>query len=228
MKTIARTTLSGLLLSLGLFSMFTPGLADAARKEVCLVCKVKEGANEPEVAKAFRTHEGKEYGFCSEKCAQAFEAEPAAYVPAEYPKPAPAFDLKDLKGNPITLASLKGKPVLLDFWATWCAPCRKSMPELQELHKKYAARGFTVVGVAIDEGPSARSKVAKYIAAKKYTYAIALDDGKHPAWEAFRVKAVPAAFLIDAKGQVVAQWLGAPANTGELEAKIEGLLPKLD
>lgn len=228
MLTIARRTSFALLLSLGVLSMFTPSLTHAARKEVCLVCKVKEGAAELEIAKAFRTHEGKEYGFCSEKCAQAFDAEPAAYVPTEYPKPAPKFDLRDLKGNPITLASLKGKPVLLDFWATWCAPCRKSMPELQELHEKYAARGFTVVGVAIDEGPSAKSKVTKYIAAKKFTYPIALDDGKHPAWEAFRVKAVPAAFLIDAKGQVVAQWLGAPANTSELEAKIESLLPKLD
>ena len=82
--------------------------------------------------------------------------------------------------------------MLLDFWATWCVPCKKSMPELQALHDKYAARGFRVVGISIDEGGA--SKVKKYVKSKKLTYPIAVDSEKSPAWEAFRVKAVPAAF----------------------------------
>jgi len=96
------------------------------------------------------------------------------------------------------------------------------MPELQSLHKKYADRGLSVVGISIDEGGPA--KVRKFVESKKFTYPIAVDSDKAPAWDAFRVKAVPAAFLIDRDGRVVAQWTGAPANAKELEQKLEELL----
>lgn len=194
----------------------------APEKAICLVCQVTHGETEEEPVKAVRTHAGKEYGFCSEKCAQAFEADPAAYIPPEFPMAAPAFALVDLAGKPISNQSLAGKVVLLDFWATWCAPCRKGMPELQAMHEKYAARGFTVVGISIDEnGPS---KVKKFVKSKKFTYPIAMDSEKNPAWESFKVKAVPAAFLLDREGRIVGQWTGAPANARELEARREGML----
>jgi len=191
-------------------------------KAMCLVCKVTRGEAEEEEVKAVRTHAGKAYGFCSEKCAQAFAADPVAYIPPSFPRPAPLFALNDLAGKPLSNESLKGKVVLLDFWATWCAPCLKSMPELQALHRKYADRGFTVVGISIDEGGPA--KVRKLVASKKFTYPIALDSEKSPAWESFRVKAVPAAFLIDREGRIVAQWTGTPTVAGELEAKLEAML----
>jgi thiol-disulfide isomerase/thioredoxin len=199
-----------------------PLAAAAPEKALCLVCKVSHGEAEEEPVKAVVTYAGKEYGFCSEKCAQAFQADPAAYLPPEFPRPAPEFALRDLAGKPISKASLDGKVVLLDFWATWCAPCRKVMPELQALHDKYRARGFSVVGISIDEdGPS---QVKKFVKSRKITYPIAVDSEKVPAWEAFRVKAVPAAFLLDREGQVVAQWTGKPANPRELEGMLEGLL----
>jgi len=191
---------------------------------MCLVCKVTHGEADEEEVKAVRTHEGKVYGFCSEKCAQAFAADPVAYIPPSFPRPAPLFALKDLAGKPLSNESLKGKVVLLDFWATWCAPCRKSMPELQALHRKYGDRGFTVVGISIDEGGPA--KVRKYVASKKFTYPIALDSEQSPAWTSYRVKAVPAAFLIDREGRIVAQWTGVPANAGELETRLEALLAR--
>lgn len=96
------------------------------------------------------------------------------------------------------------------------------MPELQALHWKYAERGFTVVGVSIDEGPA--TKVKKFVASKRLTYPIAIDSAKNPAWDAFHVKAVPAAFLLDRQGRIVAQWTGAPANVKELEETLEALL----
>jgi peroxiredoxin/YHS domain-containing protein len=192
------------------------------KKAMCLVCKVTNGEAEEEAVKAVRMHEGKEYGFCSEKCARAFAADPAAYVPPSLPRPAPVFALKDLAGNPLSNESLKGKVVVLDFWATWCAPCRKSMPELQALHRKYADRGFAVVGISIDEGGPA--KVRKFVASKKFTYPIALDSEQSPAWASYRVKAVPAAFLIDRGGRIVAQWTGSPASVQELETRLGTLL----
>ena len=212
-----------LLASLLLLAVAPISVAVAApAKALCLVCKVKHGEAEEEPVRAVRTHAGVEYGFCSEKCAQEFDADPAAYIPTGLPRPAPAFALTELGGKPISQAALAGQVVLLDFWATWCAPCRKSMPELQALHDKYRDRGFTVVGISIDEdGPA---KVKKYVRAKKITYPIAMDSEKDPAWEAFKVKAVPAAFLIDRQGQLVAQWTGSSANRAELERALEKLL----
>ena len=215
---------AALLLVAGVLAL--PGAAAAApAKGTCLVCKVTNGEAEEEPIRAHRTHEGREYDFCSEKCARAFTADPAAYVPPDFPRPAPAFSLVGLDGAPLSAKALVGKVVLLDFWATWCVPCRKSMPELQALHEKYASRGFVVVGVSIDEGGDA--KVRKFVAAKKLTYPIAVDAAKDPAWEAFHVKAVPAAYLLDREGKIVAQWTGAPADAKDLEARLESML-KMD
>ena len=188
----------------------------------CLVCVVTKGEAEEEPVKAVRAYEGKEYGFCSVQCAKTFDADPAAYLPPEFPRAAPAFSLRDLSGKTISNETLKGRVVLLDFWATWCMPCRKSMPELQALHAKYAGKGLSVVGVSIDEGGPA--KVKKFVTSKKFSYPIAIDSAKAPAWDAFRVKAVPAAYLIDREGKIVAQWLGAPASSKELETKLGELL----
>ena len=212
--------LLGALQLVGPFPMRDAGAAPA--KAACLVCKVMKGEAEEEPVKATRAYEGKEYGFCSAKCAQTFMADPAAFVPPTVPRQAPSFKVTDMSGKALSNESLKGKVVLLDFWATWCVPCRKSMPELQALHDKYADRGFSVVGVSIDE--SGPAKVKKFVSSKKFTYPIAMDSGKNPAWDAFRVKAVPAAYLIDREGNIVAQWTGAPANGKELEEKVEALL----
>ena len=209
-------------LLLPILAAFAPAPDAAPAKALCIVCAVTGGESEPEPVRATRTHAGKEYGFCSEKCAKAFEADPAAYLPPDLPRPAPRFSLKTLAGKPISSKTLAGQVVLVDFWATWCAPCRKSMPELEALQRKHAGKGFTVVGISIDEGPSAAVK--KFVASKKFSYPIAIDSEKEPAWEAFGVKAVPAAYLIDREGRLVAQWTGSPANTKDLEDRLTKLL----
>jgi thiol-disulfide isomerase/thioredoxin len=224
MKRILKTMLLGLVV---LAAGLAPLAAQAGEKALCLVCSVKSGEGEPEDVAAWRTHDGVRYGFCAEDCAKEFDADPAAYLPPTFPRPAPEIGLTDLAGKPMTLEALKGKVVLLDFWATWCAPCRKTMPELQRLHDKHAARGFTVVGVAIDEG-DARKKVQKFLTGRKIAYPNALDVVKSSTWERYRVKAVPAAFLIDQEGRIVAQWTGAAASATEIEAKLASLLPQAD
>lgn len=205
------------------FMGFSP-LLSQAREALCVVCQVKEGATAAEVVKAVRTYDGREYAFCSEKCAEEFDTDPAAYAPPAFPRPAPAFALRDLDGREFSLASLRGQVVLLDFWATWCAPCRKSMPELEALHQRYRARGVTVLGVSIDEGSP--KKVRGFVKARRLTYPIAIDTDRAPAWAAYKVKAVPAAFLIDRDGRIVAQWTGQPATPQAVEAKLAELLPR--
>jgi len=210
-----------LVAALGL-SLAPAAVAAAPASGICIVCQVTRGEEEAEPFKATRAYEGKTYGFCSEKCAKAFEADPVAYLPPTLPRPAPAFALTDLSGRAVSNASLAGKVVLLDFWATWCVPCRKAIPELQALHRKYSDLGFTVVGISIDEGGDA--KVKAFVAAKKLGYPIAVDAAASPAWAAFRVKAVPASYLIDREGRVVAQWTGRSASGAEIEKTLEGLL----
>ena len=194
-----------------------------AEKALCLVCKVKGGAVKAETVKASRMYEGVRYGFCADDCAKEFDADPVAFLPPKFPRPAPAMSISDLGGKALG-SSLKGKVVLLDFWATWCAPCQKSMPELQGLHDKYAGRGFAVVGVSIDEKEDADAKVKKFIRKKKITYPIAIDSKKSSLWEKYRVKAVPAAFLIDREGNIVAQWTGTPPKAKEVEKELAVVL----
>jgi peroxiredoxin len=195
--------------------------AAAAKMELCLVCAVKEGATEPELVKATRTFEGRVYGFCSAPCAKAFDAEPAAYVPAALPRPAPGFSVRELDGRVVNSSSLRGKVTLLDFWATWCVPCVKNTPELDRLHREWAGRGFQVLGVSIDEGGA--KKVRPFLKKHAVKYPIAIDSEKPSAWSGFRVKAVPAAYLIDAEGNIVRQWLGR-VDPAEVEQALAELL----
>jgi len=189
----------------------------------CAVCQIMHGESEMEPVKATRAYGGGTYGFCSAKCAEEFDADPIAFLPPVFPRPAPSLALATLEGDSLDWGALEDKVVLVDFWATWCKPCHKAMPELQALHDKYGERGFAVVGVSIDESKD-REKVEKFIGEKKIRYPIAIDSGENPAWTRYRVKAVPAAFLVDAKGQIVAQWLGLPAGSDEVEAAILPLL----
>lgn len=196
--------------------------AVAAEHGRCLVCAVLHGEAEDEPVRAHRMHEGRRYGFCSEKCAQAFADDPRAFLPPVFPYPAPGFALRTLAGEPVSLDSLRGRVVLLDFWATWCAPCRRSMPELQVLHERHAAQGLTVLGVSIDE--NAEAKVRRFIRAQRFGYPIAIDAATSPAWQAYRVKAIPAVFLIDRAGRVIAQWTGGAPDARELAATVERAL----
>jgi len=124
-------------------------------------------------------------------------------------KPAPEIRLKDLNGKEVSLADYKGQVVLLNFWATWCDPCRVEIPWLIDLQAKYASRGFTVVGVAMDE--EGKSVVAPFIEKERFDvngkqlpmdYPILLGDDE--ASEKFGgILGYPTSFLISRDGKQV-------------------------
>lgn len=202
--TMKKTVL--LLSCLALFLAATSWAAAELKTAVCPVCRVHEGETDPEPVKATSVHQGETYGFCSDKCRTTFDEYPEAYLPPVLPRPVPAFTVKTLDGKEVPFQAISpGKPVLVDFWATWCAPCVTAMPRLQKLHQKHAARGFSVVGISIDE----EHQTAKTFAEKKkLAYPVYLDATATPAWSVFHVRAVPAMFLIDGQGRIVQQWLG--------------------
>ena len=177
-------------------------------KAVCPVCAIR-GETEEEKIKARTEHEGKVYHFCSKDCRKEFDLDPAAFIPPLLPRPAPRFSVETLEGEPVDLGDFEGKLVVLDFWATWCKPCFEVMPSLQRLHDSYAEKGLVVLGVSIDEGVDRIAKIRKFADKVGVSYPIFSDARPTPAWYAFKVKAIPALFLIDRNGRIVAQWLGS-------------------
>jgi len=110
------------------------------------------------------------------------------------------FTLTDLKGQSWHLRDLRGKVVLVNFWATWCPPCRKEMPDLQALYDKYRDRGFVVLSISDEES----AKVTPFIAERKITYPVLLDPGRKVN-TAFVVEGIPKSFVYDRDGKLVAQ-----------------------
>jgi peroxiredoxin len=116
---------------------------------------------------------------------------------------APEISLPDATGKTVTLSSLAGKVVLIDFWASWCGPCRRANPKVVKLYNKYKDKGLVVLGVSLDEK---KSDWLKAIATDKINYLQVLDaegwQAKTPA--AYGVEAIPATFLLNKKGMIVA------------------------
>ena len=110
------------------------------------------------------------------------------------------FTLSDLQGKQWHLRDLKGKVVLVNFWATWCPPCRKEMPDLQALYDKYKNQGFLVLAISDEEA----AKVQPFISERKIGYPVLLDPGRKVN-ELFQVEGIPKSFVYDRKGKIVAQ-----------------------
>lgn len=135
-------------------------------------------------------------------------------------KRAPDFELQDAEGNAVRLSAYKGKVVLLDFWATWCTPCKASMPWMNELSKKYAGEGLVVIGVSMDtEGWPV---VKPFVEKMQIAYPILLGTPR-VAYLYGDVDSLPLAFFVDRSQRVAGIHLGA-ASRKDFEKTIRLLL----
>lgn len=137
--------------------------------------------------------------------------------------PAPAFSAQTLDGETVTLADLKGKVVLIDFWATWCGPCVRAMPTIQSLHEKFADKGLVVVGVSLDDRHAAE-KLGSFVEDKGVTFA-QIHDKEGAIAKAFGVSPIPHSVLVGKDGTVQANHIGfMPGMGGQYAEEIEKLL----
>src|ERR1039457_3735390 len=142
----------------------------------------------------------------------------AAVKPENDRKTAPEFTLKDSNGQTVHLADYKGKVVLLDFWATWCGPCKVEIPWFMEFEQQFKARGFAVLGVSMDE--DGWTSVKPYIVKQKINYRILL--GNDQVGDAYGgVESLPTTFVIDRDGRIAARHEGIEPSNGKDELRDE-------
>jgi thiol-disulfide isomerase/thioredoxin len=136
-------------------------------------------------------------------------------------QPAPNVALPDAQGTVVALDTLRGKVVYVDFWASWCGPCRRSFPWMNEMQQKYGSKGLAIVAVNVDKK---RTDADKFLAQLPASFPVVFDEaGTAPA--AFGVKGMPSSYLIDARGNVVLVERGfVDARRTELEDRIKSLL----
>jgi peroxiredoxin len=131
------------------------------------------------------------------------------------------FTLKDMNGAEVRLADLKGKVVLLNFWATWCGPCRIEIPWFVELQEKYADQGFRVVGISVDDPPEALPPFAKRF---KINYPLVVGVDREDVQTAYGpIFGVPMTFIIGRNGRICMKHLG-PVGKAQFESEIKSLL----
>lgn len=135
----------------------------------------------------------------------------------ELGKPAPDFELPNAQQQNLQLAAYKGKVVYLDFWASWCVPCRETFPFMNQLREKFASAGLEIVAVNID---TKRPDADKFLAQIPAEFTV-LFDPKRGVAKAYALKGLPTTFLIDRDGNLISTHLGFQKDrAGELEAHI--------
>jgi peroxiredoxin len=110
------------------------------------------------------------------------------------------FTLTDLNGKPWTLRELRGKVVMVNFWATWCPPCRKEMPDLETLYQRFGPQGLVILGISDEDSAT----VSPFVAQQKVTYPILLDPGRKVN-DLFQIEGIPKTFIYSREGKIVAE-----------------------
>jgi len=146
-----------------------------------------------------------------------------ASAPAVPGNPAPAITLPDTEGRTTRLSDHAGKVVVLDFWATWCGPCKEAVGELKVLQKKYGDRGVVIIGISVDKGGDASAKVREFAREHGIPYLLLIDDGS--SYRSYGIARVPATFVLDRTHIIRATYPGFQPGIGKLIAvDIEQLL----
>ena len=125
--------------------------------------------------------------------------------PVRDKKKAPEFVLEGLGGRKAELRSFRGKVIFLNFWATWCGPCKEEMPSIEALHQHFKGKNFVVLTVSVDH--EGASLVEKFIARHGYTFYVMIDP-KSKTLDLYQVEKIPMTFLIDKKGMIVGKAIG--------------------
>lgn len=133
---------------------------------------------------------------------------------------APAFTQNDTAGNPVSLSDFKGQYLLIDFWASWCGPCRRANPTVVEIYKKYAPQGFTILGVSMDSDKEAWLKAIKNDQLT-WTHVSTLEGWGNPVGKLYGVLSIPHAVLIDPDGKILKYKVHADELNQVLEENIK-------
>jgi peroxiredoxin len=145
-------------------------------------------------------------------------AQQSRSTPPQIVKSAPEFRLMSPAGAAMNLGDLRGKVVLLNFWATWCSPCNSEMPDLNAIYRRYGnEKDFVVVGVNLQEQPE---EVASYAARRSIAFPLLLDRDGHVARRDYQVRTLPASVIIDREGRVRDSWTG-PLQREAVLARLE-------
>lgn len=125
---------------------------------------------------------------------------------------APEIGLEDQNGNPVRLSALRNKVVLVDFWASWCGPCREEMPVLERFHQEYADDGLVIVGVNIDRE---QGNMRRFLRRTPVSFRI-VHDGSHQVADRYQPPRMPSSYLIDKRG--VIRYVHAGFRSGDADA----------
>jgi peroxiredoxin len=146
--------------------------------------------------------------------------QPAAAILQKGDK-APAIKLVTTSGQPVTLANYKGYVLVMDFFATWCIPCKESIPHMNALNRKYGKQGLQVLGVSVDEG--GEREVKNFIAERKISYPVAV--APEDLQTEYGLRSIPTIYVINKKGLVAEKYQGFSEQTGRaMEETIKRLL----
>ena len=139
----------------------------------------------------------------------------------EVGKLAPKFQLPNLDGQSVSLSDLRGKPLLVNFWASWCQPCIYEMPFMQEIYQEWSDRGLVLLAINVGESPS---QVRGFMESQDFSFPVLLDV-KGNAAARYNVRGIPATFIIDKDGIIQDIRVGAFPSKAAIEKKLNEIIP---